>query len=148
MSGHIVIFILDNPEGTPPGLHHIILPLRASIIPPNDLRKVVVVGILDKIRDDWKRINMLPDITFIGGDPNLPAVIRASQVHSCHCAVVISPGIDATNAQDQDTIVQVLRLRSTKFTMQIRGRNRSLLYKAGEDLPLIILFGETTDTFR
>ena len=71
----------------------------------------------------------------------LPSVIRASQVHSCHCAVIISPGIDATNAQDQDTIVQVLRLRSTKFSMQIRGRERSLLYKNGEDLPLIVLFG-------
>jgi hypothetical protein len=65
-NNHIVVFILSLEDSPLIGLHNLIQPLRASSITFEGMHEVVLVGDLEKIRQEWMTINMLPKIWVVG----------------------------------------------------------------------------------
>ena len=73
---HIAILILDHPDTTTHvslSLHHMIAPLRASIIPFEELSEVLIVGNRAQLEQEWATLRILPKVWMIAVGSRLVA---------------------------------------------------------------------------
>ena len=62
---HILLCMLAEGQSPATGIHDIILPLRSSVLPYEDLKDIVILGNVEVIRPEWHFINTTPKIYIV-----------------------------------------------------------------------------------
>ena len=117
-AGHVVIAVFADDDSNPLGLRTMIMPLRASNIPYNDLRHVIIVANLSFIKREWALLSNLPKISIMEGNPNNRADLRAVKVNLARTVIILSampPDKTEPVLADKEVIMAALNMKSMAF---------------------------------
>ncbi|GAU88415.1 hypothetical protein RvY_01121-2 [Ramazzottius varieornatus] len=123
-SDHMLICMLAEGQSPATGIHDIILPLRSSVLPYEDLKDIVILGNAEVIRLEWHFINTTPKLYIVEGSATVIAALRACYIDRCNMCVILSGGLSATKIDtsedlvlaDRDVIVATLNIKALEFT--------------------------------
>ncbi|XP_055351187.1 calcium-activated potassium channel slowpoke-like [Paramacrobiotus metropolitanus] len=115
---HVVVLVMARATDPQIGIEDLILPLRSSRIPYQDLQEIVLLGDPQVLRVEWSRIASLPKITLVQGDPLNRSDLRAVSVRDCAMCVVLSAwtgtGLDLS-LDDQAAVLATLNVKAIPF---------------------------------
>lgn len=115
---HIVVLLTANSEDRAFGLGDLVIPMRSSLIPYDELQEVVFLGDSSYLAKEWHFLQNLPKITVVHGSCYNRAVLRAISIKTCAMAVVLSPWNSAAVdpiLDDQAAILATLNIQAMPF---------------------------------
>ncbi len=93
---HIILCVITQEYSSLVGLCNFIMPLRASSIPYNDLKDILIIAEKKLIRKEWHMIQNFPKLRVIFGSPMNKAILKICSIPYCSSCVIIS----SQNARD------------------------------------------------
>ncbi|XP_055346144.1 calcium-activated potassium channel subunit alpha-1-like isoform X2 [Paramacrobiotus metropolitanus] len=150
-SDHILICILASGPSNVAGIHDIILPLRSSVLPYEELKEIVILCDPEIIRPEWNFICTTPKLCLVNGNPAVTAALRACYIDYCAMCVMVSgagqrvtsDALEDRVLADRDVIVTTLNVKSMEFRDRVHtggeiDRNGQVFpYETGLQVPII-----------
>lgn len=121
-NNHIVVCVFANSSGPLLGLRTLCIPLRASNMQPEEMKKIVFVGDEGHLRREWEQLCNFPDVNVMPGSPFNRADLNAVNANLAAMVVVLSPIVQTAGAVEQDqaladkeSIMASLNLKAMPF---------------------------------
>jgi len=118
LNGHVVVCLFAHADSPLIGLRNLVMPLRASNFHYHELKHVVIVGVVDYIRKEWKTLQNLPKISVLNGSPLSRADLRAVNVNLCDMCAILSAKVPSTEdptLADKEAILASLNIKAMTF---------------------------------
>ena len=87
---HIVVCLFAEHDSPRIGLENFVRPLRASSIPRDQLKPIILIGNEAYMKAEWKAIKHFPDVYFCKGSPLVRRNLLLVNLHACSMCVVLS----------------------------------------------------------
>ncbi|OQV15848.1 Calcium-activated potassium channel subunit alpha-1 [Hypsibius exemplaris] len=119
---HIVVCVLSQEKSQICGLSSFVPPLRSSVIKPEDLQDIILLGDPKYLEKEWKYLNNMPKVFVVKGTALNRSDLRSVNLNTCAmCVILGTPAAagdknsDPTMA-DKSVILATLNVRAMKFS--------------------------------
>jgi hypothetical protein len=109
---------MAHPDDPPIGLRELVVPMRSSRIPYDQLKEIIFLGNPSFLEREWSELYNLPKISMVKGDPLSRADLRAVSIRHCSMCVVLSAwtgtSLDPV-LDDKAAILAALNIKAMPF---------------------------------
>eukprot|EP00794_Sanderia_malayensis_P012086 gene12086-13331_t len=132
---HVLVLLLNQRYSPSIGLRGLVLPLRASNLHANEMKKIVILGDGDYLLREWEDICYFPDIELVPGSAYSRADLRAVNVNLADMVLIFSPSLAREEEHqallDKESILVTQNIKAMIFENE--SSVKTAAYQEGAD---------------
>lgn len=115
LTDHIIVCVFGDKDSPTVGLRNLLLPLRSSNLPINEVKKVLLLGQKVYVDKEWKDLYDFQDVYFMEGSPMRREDVISAGVQNCLMCLILSSALQSkssdSNLVDKETILSFLQIK-------------------------------------